>query len=174
MTTDEKDVAPAGVHADRMSDRVEELRDRKEKALQGENPEAIKRQHDRGKLTARERCVALLDEGSFVEFDQLAVTRARGFGMENRRVYGDGVVTGEDVTLEELGGAMSHATKSGVCNFVAEDEDDCYRQVRHLLSYLPSNNLEEPPFLETGDPPGRTDPDPGDVLPDMSNQPYDM
>src|SRR5437016_1865884 len=83
-------------------------------------------------------------------------------------------VTGEDVTLEELGGAMSHATKSGVANFVAEDEEDVYAQVRHLLSYLPSNNLEEPPYLETGDPIDRTDPDPGEVLPDASNQPYDM
>ena len=61
-------------------------------------------------------------------------------------------VTGEDVTLEELGGAMTHATKSGRRHFVAEDEEDCFAQVRHLLSYLPSNNLEEPPYLETGDP----------------------
>src|SRR5437773_1722881 len=190
-----------------MADRIEELRKRKAKALQGESKEAVQRQHDRGKLTARERCEILLDPGSFVEFDQLALHRARGFGLERRRVYGDGVVTGwgtidgrkvfvfmvkgisnmqitgpdviktvtgEDVTLEELGGAMSHATKSGVASFVAEDEEDCYAQVRHLLSYLPSNNLEEPPYLETGDPIDRTDPDPGEVLPDASNQPYDM
>ena len=283
-----------------MEDRVAELRTRKSKAAEGETKEAAERQHDRGKLTARERCEVLLDPGSFVEFDMLAVNRARGFGMEKRRVYGDGVVTGwgtidgrkvfifsqdftfiggtlgevyaekickvmdlaastgapvigindgggarvqegmislagyayifdrnvrysgvvpqisiiagpcaggavyspaitdfifmvkgisnmqitgpdvikavtgEDVTLEELGGAMSHATKSGVANFVAEDEEDCYAQVRHLLSFLPSNNLEEPPYLETGDPPGRTDPDPGEVIPDASNQPYDM
>jgi acetyl-CoA carboxylase carboxyltransferase component len=293
MTTEKQ-----AVHT--MSDRVEELRKRKAKALQGENKEAIQRQHDRGKLTARERCEMLLDPGSFVEFDQLTLHRARGFGLERRRVYGDGVVTGwgtidgrkvfvfsqdftfiggtlgevyaekickimdlaaatgapvvgindgggarvqegmvslagyayifdrnvrysgvvpqisivagpcaggavyspaitdfiymvkgianmqitgpdviktvtgEDVTLEELGGAMSHATKSGVANFVAEDEEDVYAQVRHLLSYLPSNNLEEPPYLETGDPVDRTDPDPGEVIPDASNQPYDM
>ncbi|MEX2393100.1 MAG: acyl-CoA carboxylase subunit beta, partial [Actinomycetota bacterium] len=283
-----------------MAERIEELRERKQKALGGGTPEAVQRQHDRGKLTARERCVQLLDPGSFVEFDSLAMTRARGFGMEDRRVYGDGVVTGwgtidgrkvfifsqdftyiggtlgevyaekickvmdlaastgapvigindgggarvqegmvslagyayifdrnvrysgvipqisiiagpcaggavyspaitdfifmvkgianmqitgpdvikavtgEDVTLEELGGAMTHATKSGVCNFVAEDEEDCFAQVRHLLSYLPSNNLEEAPYLETGDPIDRTDPDPGEVLPDSPNQPYDM
>ncbi len=283
-----------------MAERIEELRKRKTKAAEGESREATQRQHDRGKLTARERCEVLLDPGSFEEFDMLAVNRARGFGMEKRRVYGDGVVTGwgtidgrkvfvfsqdftfiggtlgevyaekickvmdlaastgapvigindgggarvqegmislagyayifdrnvrysgvipqisivagpcaggavyspaitdfifmvkgisnmqitgpdviktvtgEDVTLEELGGAMSHATKSGVATFVAEDEEDCYAQVRHLLSYLPSNNLEEPPYLETGDPPGRTDPDPGEVIPDASNQPYDM
>jgi propionyl-CoA carboxylase beta chain len=295
MTTEKQ--APA-VHT--MAERIEDLRKRKTKAQQGESKEAVQRQHDRGKLTARERCEVLLDPGSFVEFDQLAVHRARGFGLERRRVAGDGVVTGwgtidgrkvfifsqdftfiggtlgevyaekickimdlaastgapvigindgggarvqegmvslagyayifdrnvrysgvvpqisivagpcaggavyspaitdfiymvkgianmqitgpdviktvtgEDVTLEELGGAMTHATKSGVANFVAEDEEDCYAQVRHLLSYLPSNNLEEPPYLETGDPPDRTDPDPGEVIPDASNQPYDM
>jgi propionyl-CoA carboxylase beta chain len=283
-----------------MAERIEELRKRKAKALEGESREAVQRQHDRGKLTARERCEVLLDPGSFQEFDMLGMHRARGFGLERRRVYGDGVVTGwgtidgrkvfvfsqdftflggalgevhaekickimdlaastgapvigindgggarlqegvaslagyafifdrnvrysgvipqisviagpcaggavyspaitdfifmvkgisnmqitgpdviktvtgEDVTLEELGGAMSHATKSGVANFVAEDEEDCYAQVRHLLSYLPSNNLEEPPYLETGDPPTRTDPDPGEVIPAASNQPYDM
>jgi acetyl-CoA carboxylase carboxyltransferase component len=294
----EKDVPAKPVHT--MEDRIAELRKLKAKAGEGETREATQRQHDRGKLTARERCEVLLDEGSFQEFDMLAVNRARGFGMEKRRVHGDGVVTGwgtidgrkvfifsqdftfiggtlgevyaekickvmdlaastgapvigindgggarvqegmislagyayifdrnvrysgvipqisivagpcaggavyspaitdfifmvkgisnmqitgpdviktvtgEDVTLEELGGAMSHATKSGVANFVAEDEEDCYAQVRHLLSYLPSNNLEEPPYLETGDPANRTDPDPGEVLPDTSNQPYDM
>ena len=54
-------------------------------------------------------------------------------------------VTGEEVTLEELGGAMSHATKSGVATFVAPDEKACLDDVRYLLSFLPSNNLEEPP-----------------------------
>jgi propionyl-CoA carboxylase beta chain len=297
MTT-EKEAQAKPVHT--MQERIEELRARKTKAREGGTPEAVARQHERGKLTARERCEVLLDPGSFVEFDSLAVTRARGFGMENRQVPGDGVVTGwgtidgrkvfifsqdftyiggtlgevyaekickimdlaastgapvigindgggarvqegmvslagyayifdrnvrysgvvpqisiiagpcaggavyspaitdfifmvkgianmqitgpdviktvtgEDVTLEELGGAMSHATKSGVATFVAEDEEDCYAQVRHLLSYLPSNNLEEPPYLETGDPANRTDPDPGELIPTEANQPYDM
>ncbi|HVE92809.1 MAG TPA: acyl-CoA carboxylase subunit beta, partial [Actinomycetota bacterium] len=83
-------------------------------------------------------------------------------------------VTGEDVTIEQLGGAMTHASKSGVANFVAEDEQDCFAQVRHLLSYLPSNNLEEPPWAETGDPPDRADEALTRVLPDTANQPYDM
>jgi acetyl-CoA carboxylase carboxyltransferase component len=98
-------------------------------------------------------------------------------GIAKKKITGPDViktVTGEDVTLEELGGAMSHATKSGVATFVAEDEEDCYAQVRHLLSYLPSNNLEEPPYLETGDPANRTDPDPGELIPTEANQPYDM
>ena len=92
MTTDEKDDPAKPVHT--MADRIAELRERKEQAQQGERPDSIAKQHERGKLTARERCLVLLDEGSFVEFDALAVTRARGFGMENRRVPGDGVVTG--------------------------------------------------------------------------------
>jgi propionyl-CoA carboxylase beta chain len=300
MATSEKDTKAAGRPPRTMEDRIAELRARKEEALQMGGPDVAKRQHDRGKLTARERAELLLDPGSFVEFDALARHRAEGFGLEDRRVYGDGVVTGwgtidgrkvfvfsqdftfiggtlgevyaekickvmdlalstgapvigindgggarvqegvvslagyayifdrnvrcsgvipqisviagpcaggavyspaitdfiymvkgtsnmgitgpdvikevtgEDVTLEELGGAMTHATKSGVANFVAEDEEDVFAQVRHLVSYLPSNNLEEPPYLETGDPPDRTTPDPGEVLPDSSNQPYDM
>ena len=57
-------------------------------------------------------------------------------------------VTGEDVTQEELGGAMTHASKSGVANFVAEDEESCLEQVRYLFSFLPQNNLEDPPYFE--------------------------
>ena len=62
-------------------------------------------------------------------------------------------VTGEDVTLEELGGAMTHATKSGVAHFVLPDEKAALDEVRYLLSFLPSNNLEEPPRILTGDDP---------------------
>ena len=60
-------------------------------------------------------------------------------------------VTGEDVTLEELGGALTHATKSGVATFVMPDEKSVLDEVRYLLSFLPSNNLEEPPRIMTGD-----------------------
>jgi len=83
-------------------------------------------------------------------------------------------VTGEDVTLEELGGAMSHATKSGVANFVAADEKACLDQVRYLMSFLPANNLEEPPFFAPGDARDRACPELATILPDSSNQPYDM
>jgi acetyl-CoA carboxylase carboxyltransferase component len=83
-------------------------------------------------------------------------------------------VTGEDVTLEELGGAMSHATKSGVATFVAADEKSCLDDVRYLLSFLPSNNLEEPPDATTGDDPERTIPELVDLMPASPNQPYDM
>jgi acetyl-CoA carboxylase carboxyltransferase component len=83
-------------------------------------------------------------------------------------------VTGEDVTLEELGGAMSHATKSGVATFVAHDEKSCLDEVRYLLSFLPSNNLEEPPIVEMDDDPDRGTPELVDLMPSSPNQPYDM
>jgi acetyl-CoA carboxylase carboxyltransferase component len=83
-------------------------------------------------------------------------------------------VTGEDVTLEELGGAMSHATKSGVATFVAPDEKACLDDVRYLLSFLPSNNLEEAPHVASGDDPDRSTPELIDIIPASPNQPYDM
>jgi acetyl-CoA carboxylase carboxyltransferase component len=83
-------------------------------------------------------------------------------------------VTGEDVTQEELGGAMTHASKSGVCTFVAEDEDACIEQVRYLLSFLPQNNLEDPPYFEPTDDPDRRCEDIVSLIPDSPNQPYDM
>jgi acetyl-CoA carboxylase carboxyltransferase component len=83
-------------------------------------------------------------------------------------------VTGEEVTLEELGGAMSHATKSGVATFVADDEKACLDDVRFLLSFLPSNNLEQPPVDDIGDDPERFCPELNELLPDSSNLPYDM
>jgi len=83
-------------------------------------------------------------------------------------------VTGEEVTLEELGGAMSHATKSGVATFVSPDEKACLDDVRYLLSFLPSNNLEEPPLVGTGDDPMRSCPSLSEMMPDSPNKPYDM
>jgi acetyl-CoA carboxylase carboxyltransferase component len=83
-------------------------------------------------------------------------------------------VTGEEVTLEELGGAMSHATKSGVATFVSPDEQTCLDDVRYLLSFLPSNNLEEPPVFSNGDDPNRLCPELVEMMPASPNQPYDM
>src|SRR5687767_3012799 len=83
-------------------------------------------------------------------------------------------VTGEDVTLEELGGAMTHATKSGVATYVADDERQCLDQVRYLLSFLPSNNLEEPPTFVPTDDPQRRCPELIELMPDSPNKPYDM
>ena len=73
--------------------------------------------------------------------------------------------TGEDVTLEELGGAMTHATKSGVATFVTADEKACLDEVRYLLSFLPANNLEMPPHFATGDDPARKTPELVELMP---------
>ena len=83
-------------------------------------------------------------------------------------------VTGEEVTLEQLGGAMSHASKSGVTHFVMPDEKSCLDEVRYLLSFLPANNMEEPPRGERQDDPDRLCEDLRDILPASPNQPYDM
>ncbi len=83
-------------------------------------------------------------------------------------------VTREEVTHEELGGADSHASRSGVCHFVADNEEHCLDLIRHLVSFIPSNNMEDPPFLETGDPPDRCDESLKTVVPDNPNKPYDI
>ena len=79
-----------------------------------------------------------------------------------------------DVTQEELGGAMTHASKSGVATFVYDDEEACLQQVRYLMSFLPSNNLEDPPFYEPDDDPDRRCEGILDLIPDAPNKPYDM
>ncbi len=83
-------------------------------------------------------------------------------------------VTGEEVTLEELGGAKSHATKSGVATFVSPDEKACLDDVKYLFSFLPSNNLETPPELHSGDDPERLCEDLREIMPASPNIPYDM
>ena len=283
-----------------IEERLTQLAELREQALHAGSDAAVKRQHDRGKLTARERLERLLDPGSFVELDMLARHRAHGFGIENSRPLTDGVVTGwgmidgrkvfvfsqdftvfggalgevfaekihkvmdlaesvgapmiglndgagariqegvvsldayggifhrnvkasgvipqisvimgpcaggavyspamtdfvfmvkgtshmfitgpdvvktvtgEDVTQEELGGAMTHASKSGVAGFVADDEESCIESVRYLLSFLPQNNLEDPPFFEPEDDPDRRCDDIISLIPDAPNKPYDI
>jgi propionyl-CoA carboxylase beta chain len=280
--------------------RLAELRRRMDEAEHGGGERAIAKQHAKGKLTARERLDLLLDAGSFVELDSLAVHRARGFGMENRQIPGDGVVTGygtidgrqvcvfsqdftvfggslgevfaekickvmdlavrmgvpmigfndsggariqegvvalggygdiffrnvkasgvipqisaimgpcaggavyspamtdfvlmvretshmfitgpevirtvtgEDVTFEELGGAMAHSTRSGVAHIAADDEQTCIEDIQFLLSYLPSNNLDDPPYMTPQDDPDRTDEALDTFMPDSANVPYDV
>ncbi len=83
-------------------------------------------------------------------------------------------VTGEEPTFEELGGAMSHSSKSGVAHLAADDEDQCIEDTRFLLSFLPQNNLEIPPRVQPGDDPLRMDPELDTVVPDSPNKPYDM
>ncbi|HEY3083049.1 MAG TPA: carboxyl transferase domain-containing protein [Chloroflexota bacterium] len=83
-------------------------------------------------------------------------------------------VTHEDVTFEELGGAMVHSSKSGVAHFAAENDEEALYLVRRLLSYLPQNNLEDAPFEPTDDDPARRDLALNDIVPDNPNRPYDM
>jgi propionyl-CoA carboxylase beta chain len=83
-------------------------------------------------------------------------------------------VTHEDVTKEELGGAATHASKSGVCHFTVPNDAACLAGVRELLSYLPSNNLEDPPATSSDDPPDREDPELDALVPADPNKPYDI
>ena len=83
-------------------------------------------------------------------------------------------VTGEEVEFEELGGAMSHNTKSGVAHFASEDEESCLADVRYLVGFLPSNNLELPPRVEPYDDPERTEEGLGTIVPADPQKPYDM
>jgi acetyl-CoA carboxylase carboxyltransferase component len=280
-----------------VSERLEQLNKRKEQALNAGSESARHRQHDRGKMLARERVEYLLDPGSFHELDLLARTRLAeatdrpytdgvitGWGtVDGRKVFifsqdftifggalgevfaekihklmdmaqkvgapligiNDGAgariqegvvsldsyggifyrnvqssgvipqisvimgpcaggavyspamtdfvfmvdgtsymfitgpdvvktVTGEEVTQQELGGAITHASKSGVCQFMANDDKACLDDVRYLLSFLPANNLEDPPVFATTDDPQRQCPELIDLIPASSNQPYDM
>src|SRR4051812_43359962 len=287
--------------------KLADLHRRYDEAVHAGSQRAVEKQHAKGKMTARERIHALLDEGSFTEFDELARHRSTTFGMEKNRPFGDGVitgygtvdgrpvavfsqdvtvfggalgqvygekivkvldfamkvgcpvvginegggariqegvvslglygeifhrtvrasgvipqislimgaaagghvyspaltdfivmvdktsqmfitgpdvvktVTGEEVTLEELGGARTHNTKSGVAHYLAEDEDDALDYVKALLSYLPSNNLDPLPALDVAPvdvvlPDALTDEDLelDTFIPDSANTPYDM
>ena len=83
-------------------------------------------------------------------------------------------VTGEDVTFEELGGAATHAAKSGVAQFISPDEEACLEDARYLLSFLPQNNVEPAPYSEPSDPASREDAELDTLIPDAPAKPYDM
>jgi len=83
-------------------------------------------------------------------------------------------VTGEEVTFEELGGAITHASKSGVAHFTARDEEACLEDARYLLSFLPQNNVDPPPYFDPSDPIDRENPALDTIVPDNANKPYDM
>ena len=300
MATPEKPPEQPTAEPDFTSDAIAGLEQRRSAALTAGGAEAIARQHERGKLTARERIAKLLDPDSFVETDMLVRHRSHGFGIEDKRPYSDAVVTGwgtiegrkvfvfaqdftvfggslgevmgekickimdlalstgapviglndsggariqegaaslagygyifdrnvrssgvipqisaimgpcaggavyspamtdfvfmvaetshmfitgpeviktvtgEDVSQEELGGAMSHASRSGVAHFVAGDDESCLEQIRYLLSFLPSNNFESPPYFAPSDDPMRSCDDLIELMPDSPNKPYDM
>src|SRR6185369_8635056 len=81
-------------------------------------------------------------------------------------------VTGEEVSFEELGGAATHASKSGVAHFVSPDEEACLEDARYLLSFLPQSNRERPPFTTPTDPSDREDVELDTLIPDNPNKPY--
>ena len=83
-------------------------------------------------------------------------------------------VTGEEISFEALGGAMTHNEKSGVAQFACESDEDCIEQIKQLLAFLPSNNMEDPPIKPTDDSPHRMSPALDTIIPDKSNQAYDV
>ena len=279
---------------------MEILEEKKRLAEQGGGPARVEKQHEAGKLTARERIEFLLDEGSFEEFDKLVIHRSRDFELDKQLYPGDGVITGhgliegrkvfvfaqdftvfggslsethaekickvmdlamkvgapivglndsggariqegvvslggyadiflrntlasgvvpqiscimgpcaggavyspaitdfnvmvkntsymfitgpdviktvthEEVSKEELGGAITHNSVSGVAHFAAESDEHALRVVRELLSFIPSNNLEDPPQVAVEDPIDRIEPKLNSIIPEASNQPYDI
>lgn len=134
---------------------IRELLENRVKARMGGGEERIEAQHAKGKLTARERINILLDEGSFEEFDMFVT------GPKVTKT-----VTGEDVTEEDLGGPGVHSSKSGVAHFVSENEEEGLMLIRKLLSFLPENNLEDPPVLECHDPIYRKEDILNDIIPE--------
>jgi len=295
-------VGPEGVDLHTTAGKLAQLRHKVDEAVHAGSSRAVQAQHEKGKMTARERVEAFLDPGSFVELDALARHRSHSFGIERKRPYGDGVVTGfgtvdgrqvcvfaqdftvfggslgevfgekivkvmdlalktggpvvgindsggariqegvvslaqygeifyrnvqasgvipqislimgpcaggavyspaitdfivmvdqtshmfitgpdviktvtgEDVGFEELGGARTHQAKSGVAHFMAADEAEALDLTRQLLSYLPSNNLEDAPEFGSDASDEVTDDDRAldTLIPDSANQPYDM
>ncbi|MBN2497248.1 MAG: methylmalonyl-CoA carboxyltransferase [Deltaproteobacteria bacterium] len=83
-------------------------------------------------------------------------------------------VTGEEVSAEDLGGAMTHCTRSGCAHFACADDADCIARIRELLAYLPSNNLQDPPVVQSADDPARLAPELDSLVPDDARQSYDM
>jgi len=282
------------------SEQIEKLRGLREKALEGGGQKRIDAQHEKGKLTARERIEQFLDDGSFTEIGAFVQHSCTHFGMENKKFLGDAIVTGygkvngrlvyvfahdftvvggtlghafaekvcklmehamrngapiiglsdsggariqegveslagyadiflrntlasgivpqisvimgpcaggavyspaltdfifmvdktsymfitgpqvikattyEEVTQEELGGATTHSTRSGVCHFAMPDEKSCLQMVRDLLSYLPQNNMEDAPYTPTSDSADRMDDSLNSIIPDNPKESYDM
>src|SRR5436853_797957 len=283
-----------------MQEKLELLRQKRVEAEQGGGAERVQAQHEKGKMTARERLDVLLDPGSFVELDRFVTHRATDFGLADQKVLGDGVVTGwgrvegrlvyvfsqdftvfggslseahaekickvmdlavqngapliglndsggariqegvaslggyadiflrntlasgvvpqisailgpcaggavyspaitdfifmveetsymfvtgpevirtvthEEVTKEELGGASTHAAKSGVCHYTVPNDAACLAAIRELLSYLPSNNLDDPPAGASDDDPNRESEELDALVPEDPNKPYDI
>ena len=83
-------------------------------------------------------------------------------------------VIGQEVSFEDLGGALVHSQTSGVAHFMADNEEGCIETIKRLLSYLPSNNMEDPPIVDTGDDPNRIDENIAEIIPADPDKPYDI
>src|SRR5437868_5163048 len=197
--------------------KLADLERRLDEAVHAGSARAVEKQHAKGKMTARERVLALLDEEGVVALGLYAEIFKRNVhasgvipqislimgAAAGGHVYSPALtdfvvmvdqtsqmfitgpdviktVTGEEVTFEELGGARTHNTKSGVAHYVASGEQDAFDYVRDLLSYLPSNNLDPLPAIEVAPvdvvlPDAVTDEDAelDTFIPDLANTPYD-
>src|SRR5437763_166882 len=154
--------------------------------MQAGSEQAVAKQHERGKYTARERMAKQLDAASFHELDAIACHRTPEADMQKARTYGATGVPAHGAmhrrraggiaarVVESLGGALSHNTASRVAHFASDAADACLEDTRYLLSSLPQNNLETPPRVQPTDDPLRQDPELDSVVPDSPNKPYDM
>ena len=166
-------------------EKIKELIELRAKAHIGGGQKRIDSQHQKGKFTARERIALLLDEGSFDEIDTFVLHRSTNFGIDKTKFLGDGVVTGsgtidgrlvyvfaQDFTV--FGGASVHASKSGVAHFAVDNEEEGIRLIRHLLSFIPQNNMEDAPCVEPTDVVDRVDDVLNTIIPDQPNKGYNM
>src|SRR5437870_1326623 len=184
--------APERAAATVSEQKINQYRKRRYQALHAET-EAANKRRAAGKATARDRIEMFLDEGSFVELDVFATHRAHGFGMEDRKIAGDGVVAGfgeidrkpvavyaydatvfggslGEVTAEKIVKVQELALRNRVPIIGINDAGG----VRKLLSYLPSSNNERPPFVPTTDDLERADVELQTIVPESANKPYDM
>src|SRR5437764_1170018 len=168
-----------------MQDMLKELERRRAAARLGGGERRVEAQHAKGKLTARERVDALLDPGSFEEYDMFVEHRSIDFGMENQKIPGDGVITGQGTINGRLvyvfsqdftvfGGALSHTQKSGVSDLAFENDIEALLQLRRFVDFLPANNREKAPYRPKQDPADRDDLSLDTLVPDNSNKPYDI
>src|SRR2546428_654480 len=183
------------------SDRIEQLIELNRAAESGGGRQRLERQKAEGKMTARERIALLLDKDSFEELDKFVTHRCQDFGMQEQQYPGDGVVSGygridgrlvyvfaQDFTV--FGGslsetnaqkickvidlAMTHNSTSGVAHFLSRNDEECLLLLRELFSFIPSNNLEDPPRRATNDSWDRVEEALDTMVPTESNVPYDM
>src|SRR5438128_1553540 len=185
-----------------MREKLELLKQKRAAADLGGGAERIAAQHDKGKLTARERLDVLLDAATFVELDRFVTHRSTDFGLADEKYLGDGVVTGygriegrlvyvfaQDFTV--FGGSLSEAHAEKICKVMdlalkngapvigLNDSGGARIQegvaaIRKLVSFIPSNNLDDPPIRATADPADRRDEELLDVVPDEPTKAYDM